>query len=125
VVLRQDYSIFDDALQKNIILVCPSTLLATMRTIYTLWRTERSIQNTKEIAQIGGELYDRMVNFMNEMEKISDSIKNIQKNYDNAIIKIQGNKGIIKSAFKLKDLGVKSSKILDDKYLLGNDSLIE
>ena len=121
IVLRYENSIFDEALQKNIILVCPSTLLATMRTVYTLWRTERSMQNTKEIAQIGGELYDRIANFMNEMEKISDSIKNIQKNYDSAVTKIQGNKGILKSAFKLKELGVKSSKILDEKYLLIDD----
>lgn len=123
-VLRHETSIFDDALQKNIILVSPSTLLATMRTIYSLWRTERSIQNTREIAQIGGELYDRVVNFMNDMEKISDSIKSVQKNYDSAIVKIQGNKGVIKSALKLKELGVKSSKLLDEKYSLNAETTI-
>jgi DNA recombination protein RmuC len=123
--IRYENSIFEDALQKNIILVCPSTLLATMKTVYTLWRNERSMQNTKEIAQIGGELYDRIVNFINEMEKITDSIQLVQKNYDSAFTKLQGNKGVIKSAFKLKELGVKSSKILDDKYVIDVELNVE
>lgn len=110
--LQTENSFFDEALHKNIIIVCPSTLLATVRTVYSVWRTEKSVQNANEIAKIGGELYDRFVGFLTDLEKINDSINSTQKNYDNALIKLQGNKGVVKSVMKLKELGAKASKNL-------------
>ncbi len=114
--LQTENAFFDDALNKNIIIVCPSTLLATVRTVYSVWRTEKSVQNAHEIAKIGGELYDRFIGFLTDLEKINDSINSTQKNYDNALIKLQGNKGVVKSAMKLKELGAKSSKVLGNNY---------
>ena len=117
IAIGYDNNIFDEAIKQNIIIVCPTTLIATMRTVYSVWRTEKSLQNSQEIAKIGGELYDRLVGFLTELDKIDDAIATTKKTYDSALTKLQGNKGVIKPALKLKELGVKSTKTIDNLWI--------
>ncbi|MFN8770561.1 MAG: DNA recombination protein RmuC [Neisseriaceae bacterium] len=112
----EDYSIIDEALKQNVIIVCPSTLLATLRTVYSIWRNEKALQNSHEIAKIGGELFDRFVSFLSELEKIEKSMNQVILNYNGAITKLSGNKGIIKSVTKLGELGAKSTKIIGGRW---------
>lgn len=119
--MQFDSSLFDEAINKNIVIVCPSTLLATMRTVASIWRVVWATNNAQEIATLGGELYDRFINFLNVMDKIKDSIIATQNRYDEALTKLNGNRGVIKSAIKLKDLGAKSTKIISDKWVLDNE----
>ena len=115
--VNNDNTIIDEALNKNIIIVCPSTLLATLRTVYSVWRTEKSIKNFEEIAKVGGELYERFLGLLDALSKVENSIHNVSVCYNNAVTKISGNKGIIKSVAKLKDLGAKTNKLIDNKWL--------
>ncbi len=117
IALQYDNNLLHDALSKHVIIVSPTILLATIRTIYALWSTEKTIQNVKEIKQIGAEIYERLVNFTNELEKINHGINNCKKNYEDAVIKLNGNKGVMKSVIKLKELGIKPSKEFSDNIL--------
>jgi DNA recombination protein RmuC len=114
--IQDNNELFEEALSNNIVLVCPTTLLATMRTVASLWRSEKSAQNAHEIARIGGELYDRLVGFLDSMELVDGAIRNTHNKYHDALTKLNGNKGIIKSAAKLKDLGARTNKILEEKW---------
>lgn len=120
--INKDNLLIDEALHNNIIIVCPSTLLATLRTISNIWKTEKSLQNANQIAQVGGELYDRFVGFLNELDKVKKLLEAVNMNYDSAITKLSGNKGVIKSVIKLSELGVKSTKVLDNKWLEESDN---
>lgn len=115
--LQYKSSLFDEALAKNIVLVCPSTLLATMRTVESIWRSEKSAQNANEIAKLGGELHDRLVGFLNSLELVNSSLQVTQNKYNDALTKLSGNRGVIKSALRLKELGAKTSKTLENKWI--------
>ncbi|MBY0379979.1 MAG: DNA recombination protein RmuC [Burkholderiales bacterium] len=121
--VNNDNTIIDEALNKNIIIVCPSTLLATLRTVYSIWRTEKSIKNFEEIATVGGELYERFIGLLEALSKVEKSIENVKDCYNNAITKISGNKGITKSVAKLKDLGAKTNKLIENKWLESTDDI--
>lgn len=110
--MQHDAELFEYGLKHNVLFVCPSTLLATMRTVASVWRTEKSLQNTNEIAKIGGELYDRFVNFIIEMQKLEAAIQKTQAIYSQTMQKLQGQVGVLKSVNKLKELGAKTSKTL-------------
>jgi len=110
--MQHDNELFEYGLKYNIMFVCPSTLFATMRTVATVWRTEVSLQNTNEIAKIGGELYDRFVNFITEMQKLETAIQKTTEVYSQTMLKLQGQVGVLKSVHKLKELGAKTSKTL-------------
>ncbi len=113
--IQHERGLFDEALSKNIVLVCPSTLLATMKTVANIWRNEKSAQNANEIAKLGGELYDKLVGILDAMNVLDLSIKSSQDKYNNIMTKMTGARGIVKSAMKLKDLGAKTNKNLDSK----------
>jgi len=117
--LKHDHNLIEDALAKNVILVCPSSLLATLRTVYNVWRSEKSLQNANQIAQIGGELYNRFVNLLDTLTKVKKSLDQAQSNYADVVTKLQGNKGVIKSVEKLRELGVnkKTAVAIDAEWL--------
>jgi DNA recombination protein RmuC len=117
--LRQENNLIEEALSKNIILVCPSSLLATLRTVYNVWRSEKSLQNANQIAQIGGDLYKRFVDLLDALAKIKKSLDLAQNNYTDAVTKLQGNKGVIKSVEKLRELGVnkKTAAVIGSEWL--------
>ncbi len=113
-----DSELFSDAWDKRVVIVSPSTLLATLRTIASIWKQERQNRNVLEIARLSGAMYDKFVGFVNDMESIGKNIKLSQNAYDNAINKLtEGNGNLTKTAEKIKSLGAKANKQLDQKYL--------
>jgi DNA recombination protein RmuC len=113
-----DAELFSDAWDKRVVIVSPSTLLATLRTIASIWKQERQNRNVLEIARLSGAMYDKFVGFVNDMEGIGKNIKLSQNAYDNAINKLtEGNGNLTKTAEKIKGLGAKANKQLDQKYI--------
>lgn len=117
--LQTDKTIFEKAWDKHIIFVGPSTLMPTLKTIASLWKQERQNQNALEIAQQGGALYDKFVGFLKDMEDIGLALKKTQEVFDGSMNKLsQGRGNLITRAEKLKELGVKTTKTVPEKYLL-------
>jgi len=113
-----DAELFSDAWDKRVVIVSPSTLLATLRTIASIWKQERQNRNVLEIARLSGSMYDKFVGFVGDMESIGKNIKQSQSAYDNAISKLtDGNGNLTKTAEKIKSLGAKANKQIDQKYL--------
>lgn len=113
-----DAELFSDAWDKRVVIVSPSTLLATLRTIASIWKQERQNRNVLEIARLSGAMYDKFVGFVGDMESIGKNIKQSQGAYENAINKLtEGNGNLTRTAEKIKSLGAKANKQLDQKYL--------
>lgn len=111
--LEQDSSFFKTAYEHNIMVVSPSTLLVTLRTIEHIWRTERQEQNAQEIARQAEALYDKFVLFVEDMHKIGEQIGRTQDTYDKAMNKLQTGRGnLIRRAESMKKLGLKPKKSL-------------
>lgn len=111
--IERDRDIFRKAFDQNIMIVSPSTLLVTLRTIQNIWRYEYQNKNALEIAEKAGNLYDKFVSFVGDLEKIGDQINSTQKTYHGAHNKLVSGKGnLISKAQTLIDLGVKSRKKL-------------
>jgi DNA recombination protein RmuC len=119
VAVQQDAELFNFAWDKRVVLVSPSTLLATLRTIASMWKQERQNRNVLEIARLGGEMYDKFVGFVSDMESISKGIRQSQDAYERALNKLSDGRGNLTiTAEKIKKLGAKASKSLDPKLLV-------
>lgn len=122
VAVQQDGALFTTAFEKNIILVGPSTLLATLRTIQNIWRYEHQSQNAIEIANSAGALYDKFVAFVLDLEEIGNRIEATQKSFDKAHNKLVSGKGnLVTRIEKLKLLGARASKKHAEKVLARAD----
>ena len=111
--IDKDSEIFRKAFDQSIMIVSPSTLLVTLRTIQNIWRYEHQNKNALEIADKAGNLYDKFVGFVDDLEKIGDQINNTQKAYEGAHNKLVSGKGnLISRTQALIGLGVKSRKQL-------------
>ncbi len=117
--LEQDSNFFQEAIKQNIMVVGPSTLLVTLRTIEYIWRNERQEQNAQEIAEKAAALYDKFVGFVDDMEKIGGQLSKTQDTYNDAMKKLStGTGNLIKRTEDMKKLGIKTKKQI-------NNSLIE
>ncbi|MDB4923938.1 DNA recombination protein RmuC [Mucilaginibacter sp.] len=113
-----DAELFSDAWDRRVVIVSPSTLLATLRTIASIWKQERQNRNVLEIARLSGVMYDKFVGFVGDMEGIGKNIKQSQSAYDNAFNKlVEGNGNLTRTAEKIKSLGAKANKQIDQKYV--------
>jgi DNA recombination protein RmuC len=111
--LKTAPNLYQEALSKNIVLVCPSTLMATLRTVAHLWRQDHQNRNALEIAKQCGSLYDKFVGFVEDLEKLGQRLDQAQTSYHDAFNKLKTGKGnLIRSAEKVRELGVKPSKNL-------------
>jgi len=111
--IQQDQELHAYAWGKKIVLVCPATLFASLRTIASLWRIEQQNKNAQEIARQGAKLYDKFTGFVTDMETIGKQLGYAQRSYDEACNKLYNGRGnLIGQAEKLKELGVKPSKSL-------------
>ena len=117
VAINQDANLYNWAFEKNIVIVTPSTLLATLRTIDSMWTNEKQQQNAIEIATQAGALYDSFTNLTDELIKVGKQIGTVQGSYESAMKKLTGRGNLIKRVEKLKKLGAKASKHIDEKLL--------
>jgi DNA recombination protein RmuC len=116
--VQLDADLFNDAWDKRVVIVSPSTLLATLRTIASMWKQERQNRNVMEIARLSGEMYDKFVGFLTDMDGIGRNLKQTQDAYDKAINKLSDGRGNLTiTAEKIKKLGAKANKQIDDKYV--------
>ncbi|MGX2982331.1 DNA recombination protein RmuC [Helicobacter sp. 23-1045] len=106
--VRYDNELFLYAYQKNIILVSPTTLLATLRTIANIWRNERQYNNVAEILSTASSLYDKFSGFYSSMESVGDNLKKADEAFQKSLNQLKDGKGSIYSKVqKLEELGVK------------------
>lgn len=115
--LQSDQSIYNYAWDRKIVLVSPTTLLATLRTISSVWKQENQTKNAIEIAKQSGALYDKFVGFLEDLNKIDKGLKNSQSAYDEAVKKLQfGSGNLVGRVEKLKVLGAKTTKNLPANF---------
>lgn len=109
--VQADPAIFQEAFDKNIVIVSPTTLLATLRTIASIWRQEHQNRNALEIAKKGGDMYDKFVAFADDLLKLGSQMDTSKKTYDEAMKKLStGTGNLVKRAADLKKLGINSGK---------------
>ncbi len=111
--VQSDPDLFDEAFKKNLVIVSPSTLLATMRTIANLWRQENQNRNALKIAIQAGRLYDKFAAFVKDLEDIGSKLRSAQETCEEAQKKlISGRGNIVKTIDNLKVLGARTRKKL-------------
>ena len=116
--LHEDKNLYLNALEKNIVLVSASTLLATLSTVASIWKQEDQKRNALEIAKEGGLLYDKFEGFVQDLIKVGKSIKSSKESYEDAMNKLtEGRGNIIKKIENLKDLGAKTKKSLPQNII--------
>lgn len=116
--IQHEGDLFGEAFEKNIIMVSPSTLLATLRTIQNIWRYEQQNRNAQEIADRAGSLYDKFVNFIRDLEEIGEKLNSARKSYDNAHNKLSSGRGnLVARAETMRELGAKVSKKLPSRLV--------
>lgn len=116
--LNEDSTLYNKAFERNIVIVTPSTLLATLRTIDSMWANQKQQENAYEIARQAGALYDKFEGFVNDLTKVGNKMKDAQSEYQNAMGKLVSGKGnIITSIEKLKKMGAKAKKSLPENIL--------
>ncbi|PUE63876.1 recombinase RmuC [Arcobacter caeni] len=112
-------SLFKMAFEHNIMLVSPSTLYVTLRTIENIWRNEHQNENAQLISKKAADLYDKFAGFVADIEDIGLNLNRTQKSYDSAMNKLStGNANLIKRAEEFLDLGVKPKKMITKKTLI-------
>ena len=116
--LKEDQGLFEKALDKNIVVVSTSTLLATLRTISYIWKQDLQNKNAEEIARQAGNLYDKFVGFTEDLLKLGDQMNTASKTYHAAMNKmVEGSGNITKRIQDLKKLGVNPSKNIDQRLI--------
>lgn len=108
-----DTSLFLTAWKKRVVLVGPSTLLPTLKTVESIWKNEIQNQNALEIARLGGLLHDKFVSFCDDLLGVGKSIASAQSNYEEALKKLSDGKGnLVRQTERLRELGVRTQKKL-------------
>ena len=123
VAINEDPSIYTKAFEQNIVIVTPSTLLATLRTIVTMWTNEKQQKNALEIARQAGALYDKFEGFSQDLIQLGKKMDESKGAYSAAMNKLVDGKGnLITSVEKLKKMGAKAKKSLPEALLKRSDS---
>ncbi|UUD65040.1 DNA recombination protein RmuC [Pseudomonas seleniipraecipitans] len=116
--LQADPGLFQEAFDQHIVIVSPTTLLATLRVIDSLWRQERQSQNAREIAERAGALYDKFVAFIQDLDEVGMRLQQLDKAYAGARNKLVDGRGnLISRAENIKLLGARASKSLPPELL--------
>jgi len=116
--MENDRELFSEAFEKNIVIVTPSTLLVTLKTIQNIWRYEKQNKHAQEIAKKAGDLYDKFVNFSESLREVGTNLDRAKKSYDTAVNRLSTGKGnLISQAQKIKTLGIKTKKEFSSNLL--------
>lgn len=117
IAMRADNDLYQYAWDKKIVIVTPSTLLATLKTIKSVWNNEKQTKNAIEIARQAGALHDKFVGFVEDLQKIEKGIDNTRKAYDGAMNKLkEGSGNLINATIRLEKLGAKTKKSLSNEF---------
>ena len=118
IAINQDSSLYNKAFEQNIIIVTPATLLATLRTIDSMWNNEKQQRNALEIARQAGALYDKFEGFVGDLMKVGKKMDEAKGEYKGAMNKlIEGRGNIVNSIERLKKMGAKAKKSLPEPIL--------
>ncbi|TDP00635.1 DNA recombination protein RmuC [Flavobacterium sp. 245] len=118
IALNEDSTLYNKAFDKNIVIVTPSTLLATLRTIDSMWTNQKQQENAFEIARQAGALYDKFEGFVTDLVRIGNKIKDTKTEYESAMSKLVDGRGnLISSVEKLKKMGAKAKKALPENII--------
>ncbi|WP_163444706.1 DNA recombination protein RmuC [Flavobacterium columnare] len=118
IALQEDATLYNKAFEKNIVIVTPSTLLATLRTIDSMWANQKQQENAYEIARQAGALYDKFEGFVQDLIKIGKRMDEAKNEYSGAMNKLVEGKGnLITSVEKLKKMGAKAKKSLPEAII--------
>ena len=117
IALNKVNDLYLEALDKNIVLVSTSTLLATLSTVSSMWRQENQKNNVLEISKQAGALYDQFVNLTEDLIKVGNQLKTVQGSYDSSMKKLTGRGNLIKKVENIKQLGVNTSKKIHQSLL--------
>ncbi len=110
---QADEKLFNDAFEHKIVVVTPTTLLATLRTIQNIWRYEQQNENARIISDKAGSLYDKIRGFVEDLEKLGNQLNTVNKTYDAVMNKLTTGRGnLIRQASDFEELGVKIKKKL-------------
>ena len=122
---NEDQSFFYSAFQRNILLVSPTTLLSTLRTIDALWTNEKQHQNAQEIAKHAASLYHKFQNLLTDLETVGARINSSKTSYDKAMLKLRGNQNLIKDIHRLEELGVSPKEKIKEHWLKQNEEEVQ
>jgi DNA recombination protein RmuC len=118
VALQKDPDLFNFAWDKRIVIVGPTTLLATLRTVASIWKMQKQSQHALEIADESGKLYDKFVAFVEDLKKVGHQLNQTRETYADAMRKLYEGKGnLISKAEKIRELGAKSTKVMDPRLV--------
>lgn len=116
--LRERPEVFQEAYDRQVVMVTHSTLMATLRTIHSLWKNERINQNHMQIAERAGKLYEKFVGFTDDLIKVGKQMNDARESYESAMGKLsKGSGNLVRQVEMLKDLGAKTNKGLNPKLL--------
>ncbi len=118
IAINQDTSLYNKAFEQNIVIVTPSTLLATLRTIDSMWNNEKHQRNAIEIARQAGALYDKFEGFVSDLTKVGKKMDEAKTEYKGAMNKlVEGRGNLVTSVEKLKKMGAKAKKSIPEPIL--------
>jgi DNA recombination protein RmuC len=116
--VQHDPGLHGHAWDKRVVIVCPTTLFSTLRTVASVWRIELQNKNALEIARQGGKLYDKVASFVEEMLKLGKQIGGTQKTFEDAFKQLsEGQGNILRRTEQLRALGIKAAKRLPEELL--------
>ena len=112
--IQQNPDLFYWAWERNIIIVGPTTLMATLKTIHSIWRQEKSNRNAQAIANESGKMYDKMANFVSDLIKVGEQIRRTDETYQASLNKLKTGRGNVLSRLEsIKKLGAKTKKQIE------------
>uniref|UniRef100_UPI004047569F DNA recombination protein RmuC n=1 Tax=Polaribacter sp. TaxID=1920175 RepID=UPI004047569F len=117
IALNNSNNLYYEALDKNVVLVSTSTLLATLSTVSSMWRQENQKRNVLAIAEQAGKLYDQFVNLTEDLIKVGNQLKTVQGSYDTSMKKLTGKGNLVTKVERIRELGAKTSKTLNKNLL--------
>ena len=118
IAIQYAQDLFDYAWNKRVVIVTPSTLLATLKTVASIWKQEQQTRNAIDIATKAGQLYDKFVGFVTDLQRVGDGLDKSQKAYQEAMGKLTtGSGNLVGRVENLKKLGAKATKEIDNKLL--------
>jgi DNA recombination protein RmuC len=122
VALQPDFTMFEEAFAKSIIIVTPTTLLATLKTVASIWTIEKQNAKSAELAGKASAVYDRLRVFVEKMEKLDTQLNTTRNTFDDAMKTLRNGTGnLIRSAEQFKELGVRVKKDIPEIVLAKSD----